>query len=202
MLLRIIDAILDLATIDAGAMELKLEPVDIVETLEAAGGLVRDRIKDRGLTLQIEVPDQPLVVVADESRLTQVLFNLLSNAIGFSQANGKLFMGCQPEGGRVRIWVTDMGKGIDPEFRDMVFERFQSRSSGADHRGPGLGLSIVKSFVELHGGSVDVESAPNEGTTMVCWLPINGPENLDDENNNKALAEAAPEAAALQSKSA
>ena len=202
VLLRVIDAILDLATIDAGAMELNLEPVDIVETLEAAGGLMRDRIKDRGLTLQIEVPDQPLVVVADESRLTQVLFNLLSNAIGFSPANGKMFMGCRPENGLVRIWVTDMGKGIDPEFRDKLFERFQSRSSGADHRGPGLGLSIVKSFVELHGGRVDVESAPNKGTTMVCWLPINGPETHGDEDDNNVLDERAPEPAALKTQSA
>ena len=202
VLLRVIDAILDLATIDAGAMELKLEQVDIVETLEAAGGLMRDRIKDRGLTLQIEVPDQPLLVVADERRLTQVLFNLLSNAIGFSPANGKMFMGCRPESGHVRIWVTDMGKGIDPDFRDKLFERFQSRSSGADHRGPGLGLSIVKSFVELHGGRVDVESAPNKGTTMVCWLPINGPENHSDEDDDRLIDDAAPEAAPLKTQSA
>ena len=202
VLLRVIDAILDLATIDAGAMELKLERVDIVETLEAAGGLMRDRIKDRGLTLQIEVPDQPLLVVADERRLTQVLFNLLSNAIGFSPTNGKMFMGCRPESGHVRIWVTDMGKGIDPDFRDQLFERFQSRSSGADHRGPGLGLSIVKSFVELHGGRVDVESAPNKGTTMVCWLPINGPESHGDEDENHLPDDAAPEAAPLKTQSA
>jgi len=202
VLLRVIDAILDLATIDAGAMELKLEQVDIVETLEAAGGLMRDRIKDRGLTLQIEVPDQPLLVVADERRLTQVLFNLLSNAIGFSPANGKMFMGCRPERGHVRIWVTDMGKGIDPDFRDKLFERFQSRSSGADHRGPGLGLSIVKSFVELHGGRVDVESAPNKGTTMVCWLPINGPESHGDDDENHLHDDAVPDAAPLKTQSA
>ena len=182
VLLRVIDAILDLATIDAGAMELKLADVDVTETLQAAASLVQDRINDRGVTLQIEIPDAPLMMTADENRLTQVLYNLLSNAIGFSPVNGRIEMGCERSGEDVRFWITDMGKGIDPEFRDKIFERFQSRPSGAGHRGPGLGLSIVKSFIELHGGTVDIESMPNEGTTVVCRIPVAGPaETADDE---------------------
>jgi len=175
VLLRVIDAILDLATIDAGAMELKLEEIDITETLDAAASLVQDRLGDRGLTLRIEMPSHPLLVTADESRLTQVLYNLLSNAIGFSPVDATIDMGCEADGDQIRFWVSDIGKGIDPEFRDKIFERFQARPSGANHRGPGLGLSIVKSFVELHGGVVDIESTPDEGTTVVCRVPVNGP---------------------------
>ena len=84
-------------------------------------------------------------------------------------------MGCEADGDQIRFWVSDIGKGIDPEFRDKIFERFQARPSGANHRGPGLGLSIVKSFVELHGGAVDIESTLDEGTTVVCRVPVNGP---------------------------
>lgn len=181
VLLRVIDAILDLATIDAGAMELKFADVDITETLQAAASLVRDRLEDRGLTLQIDMPRRPLLIRADEARLTQVLFNLLSNAIGFSPLDGRVEMGCAREGEYARIWVTDMGKGIDPEFRDKIFERFQSRPAGAGHRGPGLGLSLVKSFVELHGGSVDIESKPNHGTTVLCRIPLAGPAEATED---------------------
>ncbi len=181
VLLRVIDAILDLATIDAGAMELKLAEIDLTQTLTAAANLMQDRIGERDVALQLEIPGKPLAVTADESRLAQVLVNLLSNAVGFSPAGGRIEMGCAPDGANARFWVTDMGKGIDPEFRDKIFERFQSRPSGAGHRGPGLGLSLVKSFVELHGGSVDIESTPNQGTTVVCRIPVAGPaEGRDD----------------------
>ena len=175
VLLRVIDAILDLATIDAGAMELKLAEVDLTQTLTAAASLMHDRIAERDVALHMDMPADALKVIADENRLSQVLFNLLSNAVGFSPSGGKIEMGCAPDGDSVRFWVTDMGKGIDPEFRDKIFERFQSRPSGAGHRGPGLGLSLVKSFVELHGGRVDIESTPNEGTTVVCRIPVAGP---------------------------
>lgn len=176
VLLRVIDAILDLATIDAGAMELKLAPVDLTKTLQTAANQLHDRLHDRGLILEIEIPDGPLMVTADENRLTQILSNLLSNAIGFSPVDGKINMGCDTSGGDVVFWITDMGKGIDPEFRDKVFDRFQSRPAGAGHRGPGLGLSLVKSFVELHGGIVDIESKPEQGTTVVCRIPVDGPQ--------------------------
>ena len=181
VLLRVIDAILDLATIDAGAMELKLAQIDMTETLQAAASLVSDRISERRISLEVDMPDAPVTVTADENRLTQVLFNLLSNAIGFSPVGGKIEMGCELDDDSARFWVTDMGKGIDPEFRDRIFERFQSRPSGAGHRGPGLGLSLVKSFVELHGGSVDIESMPNEGTTVVCRIPVAGPTEAADD---------------------
>ena len=176
VLLRVIDAILDLATIDAGAMELKLAPVDLTETLQTAANQLHDRLHDRGLILEIEIPEGPLMVQADENRLTQILFNLLSNAIGFSPVDGRIKMGCDTSGSDVVFWITDMGKGIDPEFRDKVFDRFQSRPAGAGHRGPGLGLSLVKSFVELHGGIVDIESKPEEGTTVICRIPVEGPQ--------------------------
>ncbi len=174
-LLAIIDDILDLATIDAGVMELDMGPVSVAGMLKAAAGLVQDRISSRGLILEIEVAANAGTFCADERRMKQILFNLLSNAVGFSPPGGRIGMGARREGEEIVVWVSDTGVGIDPELQPSVFDRFESRSGGSRHRGAGLGLSVVKSFVELHGGSVDLRSTPGEGTTVVCRFPVDGP---------------------------
>jgi signal transduction histidine kinase len=174
-LLAIIDDILDLATIDAGVMELSPSELDVGETLKAAAGLVQDRVRKRGLVLEIEIADGVGRLVADERRVKQVLYNLLSNAIGFSPNGGKIAMGARHDGDDVVLWVTDHGAGIDPEHQSSVFDRFETRSGGSQHRGAGLGLSIVKSLTELHGGSISLSSMPNEGTTVECRFPAGGP---------------------------
>ena len=84
-------------------------------------------------------------------------------------------MGARRDGDTMVLWVSDTGKGIEPEFQKQVFERFQARPTGGGHRGPGLGLAIVKSFVELHGGQVSLLSKVNKGTTVICRFPIDGP---------------------------
>jgi signal transduction histidine kinase len=174
-LLAIIDDILDLATIDAGVMELSPAEIDVAETLRSAAGLVQDRIRNRGLVLGIEIARNIGRFVADERRVKQILYNLLSNAIGFSPNGGRIAMGARREGDDVLLWVTDHGTGIEPERQSTVFERFETRSGGSQHRGAGLGLSIVKSLTELHGGSISLSSMPNEGTTVICCFPAEGP---------------------------
>jgi signal transduction histidine kinase len=84
-------------------------------------------------------------------------------------------MGAKRTGGTIQFWVSDSGRGIEPEFQKQAFERFQSRPIPGGHRGPGLGLSIVKSFVELHDGQVSLLSKVNQGTTVLCTFPIDGP---------------------------
>jgi signal transduction histidine kinase len=174
-LLEIIDAILDLTTIDAGAMELKLRPLPVAETLEAAARTVADAIDKRDLTLKIEIADNVTDFIADDKRVRQILSNLLSNAIGFSSAGGEVLMGARRDAGDIVLWVSDTGRGIEPEFQKQAFERFHARATGSGHRGPGLGLAIVKSFVELHGGQVSLLSKVNKGTTVICRFPIDGP---------------------------
>jgi signal transduction histidine kinase len=174
-LLEIIDAILDLTTIDAGAMELKLKAFPVAETLEAAARSMAEAIAKRDLTLKIEIAEDVSELIADEKRVRQVLVNLLSNAIGFSSPGGEVQMGARRDGDIMVLWVSDNGKGIEPEFQKQAFERFQSRPTGGGHRGPGLGLAIVKSFVELHGGQVSLLSKVNKGTTVICRFPIDGP---------------------------
>jgi signal transduction histidine kinase len=170
-LLAIIDNILDLATIDAGAMKLNLSMVDILRTMEAAVEGVQDRLVNDGLKLELSAAPGIGSFIADEWRLRQVLFNLLSNAIGFSPPRGIVRLAAERHPDAVVFSVSDTGPGIPIEMKDKVFDWFESHSLGSQHRGTGLGLSLVRSFVELHGGTVTIDSQVGQGTTVVCTFP-------------------------------
>jgi signal transduction histidine kinase len=171
-LLAIINDILDLATIDAGAMKLNLGPVDIRQTMHAAAEGIRDRLAKDGLTLNIVATPDIGVFVADDRRIRQILFNLLANAVGFSPAGAIITLSAERLPDAIVFLVADTGPGIPAEVQDRVFDWFQTHSQGSRHRGAGLGLSIVRSFVELHGGTVTLRSAVGEGTTVVCRFPL------------------------------
>jgi signal transduction histidine kinase len=170
-LLAIINDILDLATIDAGVMTLDLGPVDIVATMDAAADAVRDRLNEGGLVLDLGADPQIGQFVADGRRVRQVLYNLLSNAIGFSPPGETVTLAAERRQDAVLFRVTDRGPGIPIEIQDRVFDRFETHNLGSRHRGTGLGLSIVRSFVELHGGTVSLDSAVGRGTTVICVFP-------------------------------
>ena len=174
-LLAIIDAILDLTTIDAGAMELKLKPLPVPDLLREAAERMVETCAKKGLTLAIEVAEDATEFVGDDKRVRQVVTNLLSNAIGFSSPGGEVRMGAKREGRDILLWVSDTGRGMEPEFQRRAFDRFQSQPAAGGHRGPGLGLAIVKSFVELHDGQVTLRSRLNTGTTVICRFPVDGP---------------------------
>jgi signal transduction histidine kinase len=174
-LLNIINDILDLAVIDAGALDLKLSQVDLKQVIEAAELGVRERLSRAGVHLDVHIAKDAETIIADENRLLQVLYNLLSNAIGFSPENGTITVSARSEKNGVTISVQDTGTGIPVEEQASVFERFQSRSKGSRHRGAGLGLSLVKSIVELHNGRVGLRSMPGSGTTVSVTLPRNHP---------------------------
>jgi signal transduction histidine kinase len=171
-LLALINNILDLATIDAGAMTLNLSEVDIRASMEAAAEGVQDRLVKNRITLDIRAPANIGSFTADERRLRQILFNLLSNAVGFSPAGETVTLMAERRPVAVAFSVTDHGPGIPPEAKDKIFEWFETDSMGSQHRGPGLGLSLVRSFVELHGGKVEIDSAPGQGTTVTCVFPV------------------------------
>jgi signal transduction histidine kinase len=171
-LLAIINNILDLATIDAGAMTLNLGTVDIRRTMDAAAEGVLDRLVNNGIRLEIRTEPGIGSFVADERRVRQSLFNLLSNAVGFSPAGEAITFTAQRLRDAILFSVTDRGPGIPPDVKDKVFDWFETHSLGSRHRGTGLGLSLVRSFVELHGGSVTLESAVGRGTTVTCFFPL------------------------------
>ena len=171
-LLAIINNILDLASIDAGALELRPEEVDVVEAMRAAAEGVQDRLTEFNIDLRIVATDDVGAFVADGRRIRQVLFNLLSNAIGFSNPGQMVTLAAMRRAEEVVFKVTDHGRGIPAEALDRVFDRFESHTGGSRHRGPGLGLSIVRALVELHGGRVMIESVVGEGTVVTCIFPV------------------------------
>ena len=171
-LLAIIDGILDLASIDAGALELRLEDVDVAEAMKAAAAGVQDRLSDAAIELRIVVTDGVGSLTADGRRVRQILFNLLSNAINYSEAGQTVTLAAMRRGSEIVFKVSDRGRGIPPEMIDRVFDRFETFPNGSRHRGPGLGLSIVRAMVELHQGRVLIDTAPREGTTVTCIFPV------------------------------
>ncbi|WP_449249102.1 ATP-binding protein [Bosea rubneri] len=173
-LLAIINDILDLASIDNGALSLDLEEVDVAQTIAQAATGLQDRLADSKLELKVEIAPHTGPLRADGKRLRQILFNLISNAIGFSQPGQTIRVSAGRVGGEIRITVADDGRGIPDEVKEKVFDRFESHSLGSRHRGVGLGLSIVRSIVELHGGRIELESAPGAGTRVTAVFPPEG----------------------------
>ncbi len=170
-LLALTNNILDLATIDAGAMTLNLGEVDIRAAMQAAVEGVQDRLKRDNLTLELRAASAIGSFTADERRLRQILFNLLSNAVGFSPPGETVTLSAERSPDAVVFTVTDRGPGIPPEAKDRVFEWFETDPQGSQHRGTGLGLTLVRSFVHLHGGTVTIDSEVGRGTTVTCVFP-------------------------------
>jgi signal transduction histidine kinase len=171
-LLALINNILDLATIDAGRMQLNLGPVDIRRTMAAAAEGVQDRLVNAGIVLDIVAAPDIGSFVADERRVRQILFNLLANAVSFSPPGGTVTLRAELRAGALAFAVTDHGPGIPADVLERVFDWFETNSLGSHHRGTGIGLSLVRSFVELHGGTVEIASVVGEGTTVTCTFPL------------------------------
>jgi len=170
-LLAIINDILDLASIDAGALELRLEELDVAEAMKAAAEGVQDRLRESNIELRIVATDGVGKINADGRRVRQVLFNLLSNAIGFSEPGQTVTLAAMRRPDELVFKVSDRGRGIAPEALEKVFDRFESNTNGARHRGTGLGLSMVRALVDLHGGRVNIDSVVGEGTVVTCVFP-------------------------------
>ena len=167
-LMTLINDILDLATIEAGYMVLELSPVDIPEMLRAVVTLTQERARSRGLEISLRCPSQIGAIEADERRLKQALFNLISNAVKFTPPGGAIGIEARYSQGELLLAVADTGIGIAPADQARVFEKYACKREG----GSGLGLSLVKSLIELHRGSVEIESALGRGTRVICRLPI------------------------------
>ncbi|ESY46430.1 sensor histidine kinase [Mesorhizobium sp. RSR380A] len=171
VLLTIVNDILDLATVDAGIMQLDISEVSVERTIEAAAELVADRLQEHSIKLRIDAAAAPKSFHGDETRVRQILYNLLSNAASYAPEASTITLACRHLEQGVEFSVHDNGPGMPPDLLDSVFRRFEPRTNGGRRRGAGLGLSIVKSFVELHGGSVRIETGKDKGTTVICTFP-------------------------------
>ena len=167
---KVISNILDLAMIEAGRMELELSQFSLKRAIEESVDLVISTAENTKVRVEILCDDRIGNVVADERRIRQVMFNLLTNAMRFTGPGGHIKIEASkpvPSENIIRLAVSDTGKGIAPERQSSVFDSFTS----GDTRGAGLGLALVRSFVELHGGDVKMKSATGAGTTVICHLP-------------------------------
>lgn len=171
-LLTTVNDILDLSTIEAGAMTLDLSEVSINEVIRSAETFAQQRAQKARISLMIDCPPDIGEVRADDKRIRQIMINLISNAISFTQPGDAVTIGAERGANELKLFVSDTGDGIKPEHQATVFDRFEARAGTDRRRGAGLGLSLVKSFVELHGGWVTLESEPSVGTQVTCHLPI------------------------------
>jgi signal transduction histidine kinase len=173
-LLSLINDILDLSKIEAGRMELEAQPFDLPSALDNALTLIRERAARHSIGLEVHVDPRIGEVVADERKVKQVLLNLLSNAVKFTPEGGKITMGAALNGDAVAVSVADTGIGIAAEDQEAVFEEF--RQVGDDYarkrEGTGLGLALARRLVELHGGTLSLESELGKGSTFTFTIPV------------------------------
>jgi signal transduction histidine kinase len=172
-LISLINDILDLSKIEAGRMELELTDFDLPTALDNALMLVRERAQRRSLMLQKDVDAGIGQIQGDERKIRQVVLNLLSNAIKFTPEGGRIELAAVPKDGCVELSVSDTGIGIAPEDQDKVFEEFrQVGTAEKKAEGTGLGLTLCRKFIELHGGKIWVKSQLGAGSTFTFTIPV------------------------------
>ena len=175
LLSQLVSDVLDVSSIVTGKIRLKTAPTDLLHVARAAVDVVRPSMDARNLQFTLTNDDRPMIAIADADRLQQALWNLLSNAVKFTPEGGGITMDLSRTPAGAEITVTDTGIGIPPEFLPHMFERFRQFESGArrEYGGLGLGLSLVRYFIELHGGHVSAHSdGPGTGATFRLTLPL------------------------------
>jgi signal transduction histidine kinase/DNA-binding response OmpR family regulator len=171
-LLELLNEILDLSKVEAGRMELELTTFAVVEALDYGLALVRERAASHAITLSLDVGPAVGVVTADQLRFRQVVLNLLTNAVKFTGDGGRVEVRAHSDDGELTVTVTDNGIGVAPADQERIFESFQQGGRGAAKaEGTGLGLTLSKRIVELHGGRIWCESELGRGSTFGFTIP-------------------------------
>jgi signal transduction histidine kinase len=173
-LLSLINDILDLSKVEAGRVELELGRFHLPTALDNALTLVRERATRHGITLTQAVDDRVSDVVGDERKVKQILLNLLSNAVKFTPEGGRVGLTATAAKDVITIAVSDTGMGIAPEDQAAILEEFRQvgHEDARKQEGTGLGLTLAKKFVELHGGQIWVRSHVGQGSTFSFTLPV------------------------------
>jgi len=179
----LIDNILDLTNVDAGIARLDLKELDIASLIEKAKtGFSATLVGTDGATpinLSVNMPDPALKIVADGNRIVQILYNLLSNAVKYSDPGSKIILDVEENAGWIRLSITDQGIGVPGELKAALERPDQGRSLKELHRSSGIGLTIVKAFVELHGGNITMKTNPANGNTIIVNLPADVSKLID-----------------------
>ncbi|WP_256622952.1 PAS domain S-box protein [Methanolobus chelungpuianus] len=183
-LLEVINDILDLSKVESGKMELYYENFHILELLRNVNNIVSLLAKRKNISLFISARPESLIVSADKIRVKQILYNLISNAIKFTPENGYVRIDAYEADGMLELCVSDNGIGISEEDQKKLFIPFSQvySETSRHYDGTGLGLSLVRKFVEMHGGSITLESIENKGTTFTIRIPLEGIENRGNKD--------------------
>ncbi|HZX79518.1 MAG TPA: ATP-binding protein, partial [Lysobacter sp.] len=172
-MVRLIDDLLDLARVTRGTIELKRRPVDVGTLVAGAVEASRPLLDAAGLALEVDMPEPDRVLDADDTRLSQVLTNLLNNAAKFTPAGGRVTLRARASGDRLRMEVEDTGLGLAPDQVERIFEMFVRGHGSEAHGGLGIGLTLARRLVELHGGRLWAESdGPGRGSRFIAELPV------------------------------
>jgi len=188
-LLELVNDVLDLSKIEAGRMELAYDRFDVQSAVREVHNVIRSLSERRDIDLAIDVHPEELEVRADKSKFKQVLYNLLSNAIKFTAVGGHVWVKACAEGSELSVEVGDTGVGIPPEHQARIFDEFYQLDSATTRQieGTGLGLSLTRRLVELHGGAIALQSEPGEGSVFTFHLPLAGLDVQNGHRHNRVL---------------
>ena len=173
-LLSLINDILDLSKVEAGKMDLEISTFSLTEAIESGVMMIRERASRHAIELHTDLAEESATIEADERKVKQIVFNLLSNAVKYTPDGGRIDVAAHAVDGEMRLVVKDSGIGISPDDQKRIFEEFrQAKGGGArNQEGTGLGLTLTKRLVELHGGRIWVESAVGQGSAFTVALPF------------------------------
>ena len=172
-LLRLVNNLIDITKIDAGFFQMKLRNYDIVRIVEDITLSVADYVEEQGLTLEFDTNIEEKIIYCDPDQMERIILNLLSNSIKFTKAGGKISVFLDEIDDKIEMRIKDTGIGIPEDKLEYIFERFRQvdKSLTRDHEGSGIGLSLVKSLVEMHGGTINVISKEDYGTEFIIAIP-------------------------------
>lgn len=187
-LLRLVNNLIDVSKMDTGLFELSMSQCNVVQIVEAITLSVAEYVENKGIRLVFDTDIEEKIIRCDLNAIERILLNLLSNAIKFTPSGGTIYVNIEDLQDRIKISVKDTGYGIRPDKLDVIFDRFKQGDELLTRRqeGSGIGLSLVKALVEMHGGTIDVESEENKGSTFTFEIPATQEsiEYINQEDNN------------------
>jgi two-component system CheB/CheR fusion protein len=186
-LLRLTNNLIDMTRLDMGFFEINLQNHNIIQVVEEIALSVATYIENKGISLVFDTDAEDKIIAVDAEKIERIVLNLLSNAVKFTKENGMIQVNICDKGESIEISVKDTGIGIPKEKLDIIFERFRQVNSSLsrDNEGIGIGLSLVKNLVELHGGNIKVTSELNKGSEFIIELPC---KTMGGEISNKPVA--------------
>ena len=172
-LLRLINNLIDITKIDTGYFHINEINYNIISLIENITLSVADYIENKGMSLIFDTDVEEKIIACDPEKIERIILNLLSNAVKFTPCGGNIIVNIEDNIDNICIRVKDTGRGIPAEKLDSIFERFVQvdKSLARDHEGSGIGLSLVKALVELHGGTISVKSKEGNGTEFIIYIP-------------------------------